>query len=97
MVTETEAREIVAAITLFQLKDSDASRDEAERLLVVAQGWFNALTQIIKNPTTRVQALANYQEIESLLKTVTDNSQRTVLHKELSNANEAYKTVKRSS
>ena len=43
MTTETEAREIHAAIQAFQKKDSDARNAQNQAELATAQAWFNAL------------------------------------------------------
>ena len=96
MVTEAEAREMMAAIKLYQAKDDAAKAVINVAEQAAAQGWFNALPQINNNPATRAEALANYNTIEALLQIETDKNRLVVLRKELSNANEVYKQVKKN-
>ena len=97
VVTEQEARDMVDAIEAFQLKDSNAAKAVNDTNLATAQTWFDGLIQIITNPTTRDDALSNFNAIESLQKTETDQFRLSILGKEKQLANEEYKTIKAAS
>lgn len=95
MATETEAREMAAKIDEFRLKDAAAEKIRHDRLIARAQAWFDSLPEINHAPTTRDQALKNYDTILSLLKLETNTQKTQVLNMEYSKANEVYKNLKK--
>ena len=95
MITETEAREIQAAIEAFQVKDAQTIQAQQRADLGIATAWFNTLGINVQAATTRTQALTNFNQIESLLKTETDRFRLFILRNKLAEANERYKDVKR--
>jgi len=60
----------------------------------VAQTWFDALVTIIDNPTTRVDAIANFNVIVGLLDTETDLARLRILRLEKALANQVFKDIK---
>jgi hypothetical protein len=96
MVTEAEAREMSAAIKKYQDADRQAAQVASHTRAAAAKGWFESLIQIVKNPSTRADALANYTAISALLGAETNGDRSGVLKKELRAANEVYKTVKKN-
>lgn len=96
MVTETQAREMMDAVTAFQLKDANEAKIEGAKTLAIAQQWFDSLPGINKNPISKRDALDNYRTIESLIHSVSEKSKTTVLRRALLIANDTFKTIKRT-
>lgn len=96
MTTEQEARDMVTAIQAFQSKDSQTAKTQFDADKVVAVTWFNSLGIDIQGALTRAEALTNYQQIESLLKTETESFRLLVLREKLSEANEKFKERKKN-
>ena len=94
MVTEQEARDMKTAIDAFQVKDRRDEQIQFDADKAVALTWFNGLGIDIQGATTRTQALANFTQIESLLKTETDRFRLFILRGKLDEANEKYKQIK---
>jgi len=95
VVTESEAREMKTAMEDFQTRDNQLTQAQARADLSTATDWFNTLGIRIQAATTRTQALDNFYQIESLLKTETNRFRITILRQKLDEANEKYKQVKK--
>ena len=94
MVTEQEARDMKTAIETFQVKDRQTEKTQFDADKATTLTWFNGLRIDIQGATTRTQALANFTQIESLLKTETDRFRLFILREKLDEANEKYKQIK---
>ena len=93
MVTQQEAKEMRDAIKLLEQTETQQAQAQEDSKIQIALAWFNSLNITI--PTTRNQALDNFNEIKQLLETETDVYRLAVLRKKLIEANEKYKEVKK--
>ena len=93
MVTQQEAKEMRDAIKLLEQTETQQAQAQEDSKIQIALAWFNSLN--IPIPTTRNQALDNFNEIKQLLETETDVYRLAVLRKKLIEANEKYKEVKK--
>ncbi len=94
MVTEQEARDMKTAITEFEKADALVKKTLFNDNKVIAEKWFDNLRIDIQGANTRRHALANFTQIESLLKTETDRFRLFVLREKLYEANKKYRTIK---
>ena len=94
MPTEQEARDMKTAITGFEKADALVKKTLFNDNKIIAQTWFDTLGIDIQGATTRRQALSNFTQIESLLKTETDRFRLFMLREKLDEANKKIQKVK---
>lgn len=79
--TEQEARDMLAAINAFQVKDNQVLKVQHDANIQTVLTWWNTLGINIQASTTRTQAKIIHTQIESLLQIETDRFRRPLLEK----------------
>lgn len=78
------------------LANTEQTAAETQRQidLAIAQAWFDALPSVAHPPTSRAEALANYDTINSLLTTETDQFRLAILGNQKKRYEEIFRIVK---
>lgn len=93
MTTEEQAKEIRDAIQLLNKKEQQEQQTIINLKIQEAKDWVLSITP--KEPTTRKEALKNFNQWKNLLQTEQNPIRRAVLSQRLKQANEIYKMVKK--
>jgi len=93
MTTEQEAKDMRDALELLRIKEDGERKTQHDLKLATTQTWFGSLN--IPVATNRDEALTNFKNIESMIKTETDQFKSNFLRTELTKANEKFKELKK--
>jgi len=96
LVTRQEAKDMRDEIRLLEEFESQQLQNKLNADMAIALAWFNNLGINIQTAQTRDQALANFNQIETMLQSETNNLRLKVLRNKLKEADEKYKERKRN-
>lgn len=82
------------ALKLLELTEVKAAQAQYKTDFGIAQAWYNTIKR--QTPTTRQEALDDFNYIKSLLESETHPIRLDVLREKIIQANEKFKEIKRN-